>query len=532
MLSLGQRKAVIWTLCLLSLFVHCTRCTEKKGDTHAKIQKNGKQNQLTSKDGLKLSCTTSDGQPLTLEQKNGKYQAVLTTTTTTGKIAASAPLPVVFETGHSFTTLANLPPAKRSQYLHLVPEVTGVPQKSHIYVGKKAPSLQPITKHPQRAAGPDQPPTGKPNEKASNQTPTLPTENNIRQKVNQDGRTPLHTAVYEGHLAQVENLIQKGVHVNIIDDHGHTPLHVAAYFNHITIAASLLQHQASIHAVNHNDHTPLHLAAQQGHVEMVQLLVKQDGKIDDMKDHQGRTPLHLTLYSKHENIQPIVEYFIQQGANANLPDHDGFTALHLAAMKSLAITQYLVEQGASHTLYAHLGGTPLHTAAANGCLEVVKYFIEAQKVPINLQGSRLGYTSLHCAVAYNKPEIVDYLLNQHADTELASKEEDVPLHTAINKGYVSIVMRLTAAGANLHRKNKQGLTSIDLISINGHLDYLKLIFSQPGRNINHISQEDGLTHLARATQRSDLFLVEQLVQLGSIPYLTTTLHAPLPSEGS
>eukprot|EP01132_Coremiostelium_polycephalum_P000120 gene120-165_t len=113
---------------------------------------------------------------------------------------------------------------------------------------------------------------------------------------------------------------------------------------------------------------------------------------------------------------------------------------------------------------------------------------------------------------------------QHADTELASNEQDAPLHTAINKGYAPLVINLTAAGANLYHKNKQGLTPIDLASINDHLDYLPNIFSQPTVKINHINPADGLTHLARAVQRGGLSLVKKLVQLGSDLHLTDALR--------
>jgi len=75
-----------------------------------------------------------------------------------------------------------------------------------------------------------------------------------------DGSTPLHCAVWKGHLPVVEFLLTAGADVNAENKNDHwgtTPLHAAAHANQRAIAAMLLEHGANIKKKNLNKRTPL-----------------------------------------------------------------------------------------------------------------------------------------------------------------------------------------------------------------------------------------------------------------------------------
>src|SRR5215471_1350523 len=75
-----------------------------------------------------------------------------------------------------------------------------------------------------------------------------------------DDSTPLHCAVWKGHLAVVNALLEAGADVNAVNqnDHwGNTPLHAAAHANHAAIAEVLIQRGANLDARDTNGRTPL-----------------------------------------------------------------------------------------------------------------------------------------------------------------------------------------------------------------------------------------------------------------------------------
>ena len=75
-----------------------------------------------------------------------------------------------------------------------------------------------------------------------------------------DYSTPLHCAVWKGHLEVVRTLLDAGADVNALNqnDHsGNTPLHAAAHANHIAIAQLLIQRGANVDARDVNVRTPL-----------------------------------------------------------------------------------------------------------------------------------------------------------------------------------------------------------------------------------------------------------------------------------
>uniref|UniRef100_A0A493U247 Proteasome 26S subunit, non-ATPase 10 n=1 Tax=Anas platyrhynchos platyrhynchos TaxID=8840 RepID=A0A493U247_ANAPP len=77
----------------------------------------------------------------------------------------------------------------------------------------------------------------------------------------QAGWTPLHIAASAGRDEIVKALLDKGAHVNAVNQNGCTPLHYAASKNKQEIAIMLLENGADPDATDHFESTPLHRAA-------------------------------------------------------------------------------------------------------------------------------------------------------------------------------------------------------------------------------------------------------------------------------
>jgi ankyrin repeat protein len=75
------------------------------------------------------------------------------------------------------------------------------------------------------------------------------------------------------------------------------------------------------------DDTPLHEAAEQGDIHTVERLLSHgSGGINDLAC--GNTPLHRACWRHHA---AIVRLLIQRGADVNVMDDEGLTALHRMA---------------------------------------------------------------------------------------------------------------------------------------------------------------------------------------------------------
>jgi ankyrin repeat protein len=186
----------------------------------------------------------------------------------------------------------------------------------------------------------------------------------------------------------------------------------------------------------------------------------------------GLTPLAAAV--RHKNPQVLVVLLANgnfTGAELNLRDEQGYTALHWAARNATdgALSQLL----ARPEVLAHArnldGNTALH------------YFVErCSSASFLSAGQRLidrgahvnatnnnGETALHKAMFNNtsdelRQKLVRWLLANHADPNIRSVKADSPLHYAVYMGHPQLVLPLLQGGADLDALAADGSTALEI----------------------------------------------------------------------
>jgi ankyrin repeat protein len=121
--------------------------------------------------------------------------------------------------------------------------------------------------------------------------------------------------------------------------------------------------------------TPAHYCCwNDGHPEILQYLLEQDANAD-LADNDRWAPLH---FSAVHNKQECVTVLLAHGVAVDAINGAGSTALWLASLKGyLPIVQLLVQGGADFERAGNSGRTPIDVAREEGRAEVVRY-LEAE----------------------------------------------------------------------------------------------------------------------------------------------------------
>lgn len=113
----------------------------------------------------------------------------------------------------------------------------------------------------------------------------------------------------------------------------------------------------------------LHIAAFTGNLDMVRALLEQGANVDE-KEADGWTPLHLAAKYGYKQV---VTTLLEKGANVDEKEDDGLVPLHLAAEKGHEdIVTTLLEKGANPLINDKDGKTPRELAKDKNIIQVLK----------------------------------------------------------------------------------------------------------------------------------------------------------------
>ncbi|CAE7518629.1 ANKRD50 [Symbiodinium sp. KB8] len=225
----------------------------------------------------------------------------------------------------------------------------------------------------------------------------------------------------------------------------------------------------------------------------------------------------------------IIRCLLKAGAGTDCWNHDGMTALNLAAVNGhLEVARLLLEAGADTNCCGRRGQTALMLAAYNGHLRVARLLLEASADKDCSDDDSM--TVLMLAAEKGHLEVARLLLEAGADKNCchddgrnvlmlaadAGRLEDgkTALMRAADKGHLEVARVPPEASAEKNCCDDFGMTSLMLAASNGHLEVLRLLL-EAGAEKDAWSNYDGRNALMLAAEKGHLEVARLLLEAGA-----------------
>lgn len=144
----------------------------------------------------------------------------------------------------------------------------------------------------------------------------------------------------EARIQQLRKLIDEGMDVNGADEEGRTALMIAAFDGHSDVVQLLLDKGAEVDHLDAQGRSALMYAASGPFPETVDLLLRWGAKVNQVDTNEGWTALMLAAA---EGQTQVVQRLLEAGADKAIRDKDGDTALDHASRRKQGATMALLK---------------------------------------------------------------------------------------------------------------------------------------------------------------------------------------------
>ena len=222
--------------------------------------------------------------------------------------------------------------------------------------------------------------------------------------LNASGRTPLGEASYSGHWKTAALLRREEVFHHQFDPGPDHELATAVTDGNLLRVQELIRNGADINQPEDGCLTPLHLAFLTGKEAIARVLLENNAT-PKVKSVEGWTTLHCAA---KKGVESAIRLCLDHDADIQARTRDGQTALHKVCKSgSMASTKLLIERGAKVEAVDDWGWTPLHTASAAGFKDIVELLI-AEGADLKAIDKE-GRTVQACAAGAGHHALVEYL---------------------------------------------------------------------------------------------------------------------------
>jgi len=323
-----------------------------------------------------------------------------------------------------------------------------------------------------------------------------------------DGISALSVASYKGYIDAVNVLLDKGARIEARDKEGRTSLLFAVASGYTDVVRALVSARADVNALTNNGISALSLASEGGCLDIVNMLL-DEGACIETKDNEGRTPL---WFAGTRNEIDVIRTLVSAGADVNTQNNDGISVLSLASyVGCMDVVNTLLARGAHIEARDNEGCTPLWHAVENGHTDVVRALLSAG-ADVDTQNND-GISVLSVASEEGYIDIVTMLLAKCAYVKTRDNKDRTPLWFAAANGHINVVLALMSAGADVNTQRNDGMSALSFASQEGHLGIVEILLAK-GAHIETIEKK-GCTPLWFAAANGHINVVLALISAGA-----------------
>jgi ankyrin repeat protein len=264
---------------------------------------------------------------------------------------------------------------------------------------------------------------------------------------------------YKNMLNVGKNILSKSnVAINVQNKKGYTPLHLAIISGHVSIIEEILKYpdvNLNLLTKDEKHATPLLLALLSSqYIDFtIPKQIIASGADLSIIDENGDNILQYII--KLQKIDAAI--FLCNHVDLNHKNNDELTALHLASKFGLSsIITKLLESGAQPNVQSGLEEmkTPLHYAIEANCIDTIQSFVNYNlnngndKIDFNMRDAD-GSTPLSLALNLKHNDLVQTLIKGGSDVNIRNGEMTL-LHQAIIKESAETAIFLLEQGADIN----------------------------------------------------------------------------------
>jgi ankyrin repeat protein len=211
-------------------------------------------------------------------------------------------------------------------------------------------------------------------------------------------------------------------------------------------------------------------AVEEGNLTRLRELVHLNPVFASVHDDEGVSLIMRALYRRRTEM---VELLLSAD-----PELDLFTASALG--RTTIVARLLDDDPQAVDSSAGDGFTPLHLAAFFARPETARLLLDRGAGLETISRNEMAVRPLHAAVAGRSLEITALLVTRGAEPGSRQRGGWTPLHGAAEQGNLEMVRALLAHGARIDLASDDGRTALQLAEANGHQDLVRLLGGHSG----------------------------------------------------